>query len=358
MCPYRSSKDDMGKDYYKILEVEKSASKDEIKRAFRKKAHEHHPDKGGDQQKFKEINEAYQVLSDETKRQQYDQFGQTFDGAGPGFGGFGGGQGFGGVNFEDLSDIFGDFFGGGGGRGRVQRGEDILIDISLTFKESIFGTEKEVTITKNNPCERCAGVGAEPGTSMKTCATCEGKGFTIGVQRTMLGAVQMRQACATCHGEGEVPETPCTTCNGSGTVYGRKTLRVDIPAGIEDGMRIRVRGEGESIGTSGEDGDLYLRIHVEGDKRFERKGTHLFTKKTIGFTQAALGCTVEVDSVDGKVKLKVPAGVQSGERLRLKGKGVPDGRGRGDQYVEIRVVTPTKLSRKQRKLFEELDLNE
>lgn len=350
----------MSKDYYNILGVEKSASKDEVKRAFRKKAHEYHPDKGGDEQKFKEVNEAYQVLGDETKRQQYDQFGTTFDQAGGGaggFSGFGSQSGFHNVNFEDLGDLFGDMFGGftGGGGRRARRGDDILVDVDLTFKESVFGAEKEISVTKSNACDRCGGVGAEPGTNLKTCNDCSGQGFTTQVQRTMLGAVQTRVACRTCSGQGEIPETKCSTCGGDGIVHGERTLRVDIPAGVDDGMRIRVRGEGEAIG-GGENGDLYIRLHVAEDPRFERRGKDIFSVEEIGFTQAALGAEIETDTVDGKVKLKIPAGIQSDERLRLKGRGVPHGNWKGDQYVVIKVKTPKKLSREQKKLLEELNL--
>lgn len=348
----------MSMNPYEILGVEKSASKDDIKRAFRKKAHQHHPDKGGDPEKFKEINAAYQILNDDQKRQQFDQFGTTFDQAGAG--GFGGGQGFGGfqgMHFEDLGDLFGDMFGGGfgGGRARTARGNDILVDVEVSFKESIFGTEKEIQVSKENLCERCGGEGAEPATQMKTCSDCDGNGVRLEVKRTILGAVQTKTACSTCHGKGEVPETACENCDGSGTQYGRKTLRVDIPAGVENGMKIRVRGQGESIGAAGEPGDLYLQLHVKDDPRFERAGNNVFVKKNIGFTQAALGDEVEVDTVDGSVKLKIPSGTQSGDKLKLKGKGV---RGRGDQIVIVQVVTPKKLSRKQKKVLEELDLKE
>lgn len=350
----------MPKDYYNILGVEKGASKDEIKKAFRKKAHEYHPDKeGGDEAKFKEVNEAYQVLSDDTKRQQYDQFGQTFDSASAGGfpGGFPGGFS-GNINFDDLGDIFGDFFGGGRSRARAPHGQDILVDVDLTFKESVFGVEKELSVTKNNMCERCGGHGSEPATAMKTCSDCNGDGVKVTVQRTILGNIQQRVTCDTCNGRGEMPETPCSACSGSGFEYGRKTLRVDIPAGVENGMKIRIRGEGESIGSRGQAGDLYLRVHVKQDKRFERDGSTLYSTKKIGFTQAALGDEVEVDTVDGLVKLKVPAGTQHGDKLRLKGKGVATGSGRGDQIVLMHVVTPKKLSRKQKKLLKELDLNE
>ncbi len=350
----------MPKDYYNTLGVDKSASKDEIKKAFRAKAHQFHPDKGGDEAKFKEVNEAYQVLGDETKRKQYDQYGQTFDGAGPGAGGFGGfgGQG---MHFEDLGDIFGSMFGsgfGGGGGARAPRGGDALIDVQLTFNESIFGVEKEVSLSKNNACERCAGIGAEPGSSMKTCDTCKGQGYQVKIARTMLGNMQTRVNCEDCNGAGEIPETKCKDCDGDGFTYGKKTLRIDIPAGVEDGMRIRVRGEGESIGRGGESGDLFLQLHVKSDPRFQRDGKDIYVKKTIGFTQAALGDEVQVDTVDGLVKLKIPAGSQSGDRLRMKGKGVPEGSWRGDQYVVLKVQTPKKLSKAQKKLLEELDLRE
>jgi len=351
----------MSKDYYSILGVDKSASKEDIKKAFRAKAHEYHPDKGGDEAKFKEINEAYQILGDEQKRQQYDQFGTTFDGAG-GAGGFGGFSGFqGGMNFEDLGDLCGDMFGafGGSGRGpRRARGSDILMDIDLTFKEAVFGTEKEISVSKNNTCDRCAGVGAEPGTSLKTCTSCNGQGFTVEMRRSMLGAVQTRVTCAVCNGQGEEPETVCSECHGSGVIHGRKTLRVDIPPGVENGMKIRVRNEGEAIGAAGDPGDLYLQLHVEKDPRFERDGFDLYIEKQIGFSQAALGDEVQVETVDGVVNLKIPSGTQSGDRLRLKGKGIPQGGRRGDQYVLIRVMTPRKLSKKQKQLLEELDLNE
>jgi len=352
----------VGKDYYKILEVEKGANKDEIKNAFRKKAHEFHPDKaGGNEEKFKEVNEAYQVLSDEQKRQQYDQFGTTFDNAGAG-GGFEGFQGFGGqgfnVNFEDLGDMFGDFFGGGRSRRGEMHGTDIQVDLELTFKESVFGTEKEINLTKNNNCERCGGVGAEPGSIMKTCSTCDGTGMQTKIQRTILGAMQTRVACADCSGNGETPETLCKDCSGSGIVYEKKSIKIDVPAGVESGMKIRVRGQGESIGAKGQAGNLYVHLYITPDPRFERDQNTIYSTHKIGFTQAALGCEVMTDTIDGKVKLKIPAGTQGGDKLRLKGKGVANGRARGDQIVIIQVVTPTKLSRKEKELLQELDLEE
>lgn len=344
----------MAKDYYKVLGVERTASADEIKRAFRKLAHEHHPDKGGDEAKFKEINEAYQILSDSEKKARYDQFGSA---EGPqGFGGFGG-AGFDPSAFGDLGDIFGSFFGGGGGR-RAARGADIETDLYLSFKEAIFGVSKEISISKTNNCDRCGGQGAEPGTSLKTCETCKGSGVVTNVQRTILGAVQMRSACTACSGRGEIPEKKCTSCNGEGVNRGRKTLRVDVPAGVENGVQMRIRGEGESIGSQGEPGDLYVRLHVSADPRFQREGATIYLKKNIGFTQAALGDTVQIETVDGPVSMKIPPGTQSGDELRLRGKGVPTNRGRGDQIVIIQVVTPTKLDKKQRQLLEELNIRE
>lgn len=359
----------MGKDYYNILGIEKNASEDDIKKAFRKKAHKYHPDKeGGDEEKFKEINEAYQVLKDKQKRAQYDQFGsESFQGGGgfgggQGFGGFGGFQGFQGQagGFEDLGDMFGDIFGfGGRGRGgrKANRGKDIQVDVDLTFEESVFGAEKEITLTKPVACERCGGTGGEPGTNMKTCGECDGQGVRVTVQRTILGNVQSKQTCSACQGQGETPEKNCGTCAGSGLENKKRTLTVRIPSGVEGGNVLRVRGEGEAI-KGGQPGDLFVHVHVKKDKRFERRGATIISEKKIGFTQAALGSTVEVETVDGKVDLKIPSGTQSGSQFRLRGKGVQIRNQRGDQIVVVTVVTPKKLSRSQKKLMEELGLEE
>lgn len=351
----------MSKDYYKILGVDKSASQDDVKRAFRKLAHEHHPDKGGNADKFKEVNEAYQVLGDAEKRKRYDQFGSA---EGPqgfgGFGGFGGAQGFpGGFDpsmFEEFGDIFGSMFGGGGSRGRRARhGEDLAVSLTLSFKEAVFGITKEIPLAKTAHCERCGGVGAEPGSAMKTCATCKGKGTTVQVHQTILGAMQMRTACTDCDGRGEKPEKTCTACQGAGTAHARKTITVDIPPGVDDGVQLRVRGEGEAV-QGGDAGDLYVQLRVTSDPRFRREGTAIYSEKIIGFTQAALGDKVMVDVVDGKVELTIPQGTQSGDQLRLKGKGVPAARGgRGDHIVMIKVQTPTKLGKKEAELLKELD---
>ncbi|MBP9827953.1 molecular chaperone DnaJ [Patescibacteria group bacterium] len=349
----------MAKDYYSILGVSKSASADEIKRAFRKLAHEHHPDKGGNADKFKEINEAYQALGDPEKRQRYDQFGSADAGAGGFPGGFDFSQFGGAAGFEDLGDIFGNMFGmGGGGRTRRERGSDLGVHVTLSFHDAIFGVSKEIVINRSNTCDRCAGTTAEPGSKMAACTTCKGNGYVIKVQRTMLGAMQVRAACDDCQGRGEKPEKFCSTCHGEGTVQGKKTVRVDIPAGIEDDTRLRVRGEGDSIGVRGDTGDLYIDVNVTPDPRFTRNGVTIFTKLKIGFTQAALGDTVRIDTVDGPVEMKIPAGTQAGDELRLKGKGVPHGRNRGDQIVVVQVVTPTKLSKQQKTALEELGLKE
>ena len=353
----------MPKDFYERLGVSKSATPDEIKQAFRKLAHKYHPDKpGGDEAKFKEINEAYQVLSDSTKRQQYDQFGSTVFENG-GFGNAGAGQGFsgfsgfsGGAGFEDLGDIFGDLFGGGG-RQRTRRGRDIEMDAELSFKDSVFGIEKTVQVTKPSVCERCAGTGGEPGVKMETCGTCKGSGVEIGIQRTILGNIQTKRMCSTCEGLGEKPTKTCTTCHGAGIEKKQRTLTVTIPSGVENGSVLRVRGEGEAV-KGGASGDLFVHIHVARDARFTREGHHIHSEVKIGFTQAALGDTIEVETIDGKGELKIPSGTQSGTQFRLRGKGVQIGHNRGDQLITVEVMTPRKLNNKQKKLFEELDLRE
>lgn len=359
----------MSKDYYKTLGVEKSASKDEIKKAFRKLAHQYHPDKKtGDETKFKEVNEAYQVLSDDSKRQQYDQFGSTFDQQG-GFGGGAswddfmraaqGGGGFGGnVNF-DFGDIFGDIFGGGGGRSRSRRprGNDIQIDVEIDFKDVITGLEKEVNLTKNNDCGTCDGKGAKPGTEMERCSTCGGQGQVQRVQRTILGAMQTVVTCPDCAGQGQSPKEKCSQCRGTGIDRTKSTFTVKIPAGIDDGQSIRLSGKGESAGVGGDAGDMYVLVHVRPDQRFVRSGYDIHSQVEISYTQAVLGDTVSVETVEGDKKLKIPSGTVSGQKIRLRGLGVPhiQGGGRGDQYVTAVIDVPTKVSRKAKKLLEELE---
>lgn len=349
------------KDYYKILGVDKTASEDDIKKAYRRLAHQHHPDKnGGSDEKFKEINEAYQVLSNKEKRAQYDQFGTTFDQAGAGgqgpFGGFGGFGGNGGgfnINFEDLGDMFGDFFGGGRGRGRVQaRGEDIVVDFTLTFAEAVLGTEKVISIRRGVACDVCGGSGAEPGTSVKRCITCGGSGQVAQVQRTILGAIQTVATCTTCHGAGTVPEKECRHCHGSGVEKKTSDLTIRIPAGVSDGDTMKFAGKGEASLHRGAPGDLYVRLHVQRDDRFEREGYDLRTTVFVKFSQAVNGGTIEVPTVDGSVKLKIPDGTQSGTIFRVRGKGIAD---RGDLYVRVEVAVPKRLSRKARKLLEEFE---
>lgn len=378
----------MSKDYYKTLGVDKNASQDEIKKAFRKLAHEHHPDKkGGNSEKFKEANEAYGVLGDAEKRKQYDQFGSAAfnGGAGAGYGGghggqgggfsgfegfdfsgFGqGGQGAGGQGFEfDLGDIFGSVFGGGGrgrggrgGRGQAPRGQDIQVDVSLSFKESVFGLDKEIHVTKNAKCSSCKGSRAEPGTSLKTCKTCGGEGHVIKQQRTILGMMENVVSCHDCEGTGKVPETKCKACKGKGIESKKETIRIVIPPGIENGETLRVRGSGEAI-ANGESGDLYFRIYVKADPKFRKQGHDLYADLPIGVATAAIGGQAEFENLDEKLIVKIPEGIQHGEILRIKGKGVPHAAGkeshRGELMLRVVIRIPSKLNKEQRKLFEGL----
>ncbi|MEI6494920.1 MAG: molecular chaperone DnaJ [bacterium] len=354
----------MSKDYYEILGLDKKASKDEVKKAFHKLAHKYHPDKtGGDDVKFKEINEAYQTLSDDSKRSQYDTYGQTFNGGGGGGpGGFGGFEGFdfsgfqngsgqGGVEF-DLGDIFSEFFGGGRSQGR--RGRDISVDIQITFKESVFGTERKVLINKIAECDTCRGSGAAVGVKTKKCQTCDGKGIIREARRSFLGQVMTNKECPTCHGKGEIPEKACATCGGEGVIKKNTEVKLDIPAGIENGEMIRLSGQGEAI-SGGATGDLYVKIHVDKHPTFTREGANLLLNLNIKFTDAITGADYPIETLDGKLTIKVPEGVSSGEILRIKGEGVPyKGAKRGDLYVKIIVKTPTKLSKKARQLIDEL----
>jgi len=359
----------MSKDYYKTLGVEKGATQEEIKKAFRKMAHKHHPDKpGGDEAKFKEVNEAYQVVGDETKRKQYDQFGADFQQQG----GFGGGAGWddfmrsarGGGGFQggnvhfDFGDMFGDMFGfGGGGRGRRQhRGSDIQVDVELTFEEAAFGVEKEIKLQKQNDCSVCSGSGAEPGSDVKTCSECGGRGQVARVQQTILGAMQTAVTCPTCHGHGQKAEKTCKHCGGNGVTRSESSYIVKIPGGIDTGGTIRLTGKGESGGAGEQSGDLYVQVHVRPKAGFERREFDIYTSKTITFTQAVLGHKIEIDTLDGKKKLVIPEGTQPGQKFKLKNLGVTrlQRGGRGNQYVTVSVDVPKKLSRKAKKLVEEL----
>lgn len=348
----------MVKDFYKILGVEKGATPDQIKTAFRELAHKHHPDKqGGDAVKFKEINEAYQVLGNAEKRAKYDQFGSVaFDG-GSGPGGFGGfdPSGFQSADLGDFGDLFGSMFGfGGQRRGANARGIDIETDVDLTFEEAAFGAEKSLRLYKSNRCSICAGGGIEPGSKMKSCQACDGKGQVNIVQRTVFGAMQTMRTCVDCAGRGQVPEKSCSRCKGSGAVKEEKEVRIKVPAGVDNGGIMKIREEGEAGLHGAPPGDLYLRLHVRPHKQFEREGDVVLSEKIIGFTQAALGDSVEVPTLHGPVMLKIPAGTQSATQFRLRGKGI---RG-ADHLVTALVSTPERLTRDQKKLLEELDLRE
>jgi molecular chaperone DnaJ len=351
------------KDYYSILGVEKSASKDDIKKAFRKLAHKYHPDKkGGDEARFKEIGEAYAVLGNEKKRAEYDAYGQTFGGAGGGpQGGFGGfdfsnfSQGFGGngqqVEF-DFGDIFSDFFGGS--RGGQRRGRDISIDVELSFKESVFGVERRVLLNKTGLCDACRGSGAEKGAGMTTCVTCNGTGKVHETKQTMFGAFASTHPCQVCHGTGEVPKAKCGDCAGMGVKKQEEEIPIAVPAGINNGEMIRLTGAGEAI-PGGMSGDLYVKVHVKPDERFKKEGHDLIMPLSIKLTDALLGTSMKIETLDGELTLKIPAGISFGERLRIKNKGVPKGAGsRGDLYVTINIQVPGKLSRAAKKAAQAL----
>ena len=353
------------RDYYDILGVGKSADATEIKKAYRKLAMKYHPDKNpGDkeaEEKFKEINEAYEVLSDETKRKNYDQFGH--EGVnGQGFGGAGGfgGQGFGG--FDDIfGDIFGDMFGGGFGGGSrprrrgPERGADIKQRINISFEEAAFGKKVQVKINRSEECDQCHGSGAKPGTSKKTCPTCHGSGQVQSVQRTPFGNIASTRTCSTCNGEGEVIDSPCSKCHGKGSIRKTKTIEVDIPAGIDEGQMIKLGGQGELGTRGGPRGDLYIEVNVKPHQLFTREGYDVYLEMPITFAQATLGERIQVPTLDGKVEYEIPEGTQTGTVFRLKGKGIPKLRSnvRGDQYVKVTVEIPKKLNEKQKELVRE-----
>lgn len=358
----------MDKDYYKILGVSSGSSRDEIKRAYRRLAHQYHPDKkGGDEAKFKEINEAYQVLSDERKRAQYDQFGSAFEGAGRGFGGFDfshfwnqPGQGRGKFSTEDFGfeDIFGDVFEGFGlgGKKRNKRGQDISVDIEITLEEAFGGLAKDLELKKYILCDNCNGTGGQPGTKFIECSICGGRGEVEQIQRSFIGAFRQVRTCGVCLGEGKKPEKICKKCSGEGRVVGIEKIAIKIPAGVSHGEILKIEARGEMGARGLAAGDLYVKIYVRRHQQFKRDGDDIYISRDISFTQAALGDTIEVLTLGGKVDLKIPPGIESDKLLRLKEKGMPHlyGGGRGDQYVKIRVITPKKLNKRQKELIERL----
>ena len=355
------------KNYYDILGIQKNASEEDIKKAFRKLAHKYHPDKkGGDEAKFKEVSEAYSVLSDKKKRSEYDTHGRSFaggqgGGAQGGAGGFGGFdfsnfQGFGGQgqSFEfDLGDIFGEAFGGGQ-RGARARGRDISIDIELTFRESIFGTDRRVLISKMATCDICGGTGAKKGSKMMTCTTCNGKGDIRESRNTIFGAFTSTRVCPRCHGKGQIPEDVCEACRGEGIRKREEEIHVVIPVGVEDGEMVRMPGRGEATST-GSAGDLYVKLHVKADAKFSRDGNNLVTVLPIKLSDALLGGEYRIQTLDGEEVVRVPQGVPHGELIRVRGRGVPYGRGsRGDLLVRVDIQFPKKLSRSAQDLVEKL----
>ncbi|KUJ72925.1 molecular chaperone DnaJ [Thiomicrospira sp. WB1] len=339
------------RDYYEVLDVSKTATEGEIKKAYRKMAMRYHPDRNPDnpdaEVKFKEASEAYEVLSDPQKRQAYDQFGHAgVDGQAQG-GGFGGG-GF------DFGDIFGDIFGGGfGGRRGPQPGNDLQYELDVSLEDAVSGTEVDIRIPTKEVCDKCDGSGAEPGSDVQTCPTCEG----MGKVRMQQGFFAVERTCPTCHGTGKIVKTPCKACRGEGYKRSHKTLSVKIPAGVDNGDRIRLQGEGEAGEPGAPHGDLYVRIHVKPHKIFTRDGNNLLCELPLAFTTAALGGTIEVPTLEGKANLKIPAGTQSGQRFKLAGKGVKSVRSNriGDMIVQVHIETPVKLNSDQKALLEQLE---
>ncbi|HCY17849.1 MAG: Chaperone protein DnaJ [Candidatus Nomurabacteria bacterium GW2011_GWF2_35_12] len=362
----------MNKDYYDILGVNKNASKDDIKKAFYKLAHKYHPDKKeGNEAKFKQVNEAYQVLSDDSKRSKYDQFGSGFENVQQGYGGHGqsGFEGFDFSNFSggfqnsnadfdfgNLNDIFSDFFTGGTGRGRAQarRGRDISTEIQISFSESVFGTSRKILITKTSNCNICNGSGAKLNTKMEICKYCNGQGKIREAKRTILGTISSTKICEECLGSGEVPKEKCETCKGKGVLRKEVEVSINIPAGIRDGEMIRMAGGGEAV-SKGTAGDLYIKINVASHAVFKREGNDLVMNLDLKLSDALLGTEYPIQTLDGQISVKIPEGVSINEILRVKGKGIPISKNkRGDLLIKLKIKLPGKLSRKSRELIEQL----
>ena len=359
----------MKKDYYETLGIKKNASKEEIKKAFYKLAHKYHPDKKeGDEAKFKQVNEAYQVLSDDGKRAKYDQYGSGFENMGQGGGGFTGEQGgFGGFDFSgfqngntdfdfgNLNDIFSDFFGGGGGsRREARRGRDISTEVQIFFADSVFGTTRKVLITKTSSCLTCHGSGAKEGSGMVTCKRCNGQGKIREAKRTILGTISSTKICEECNGAGEVPKELCEKCKGKGVLRREEEVSIVIPAGIRDGEMIRMTGYGEAI-SRGTAGDLYIKINVAPHPIFKRDGHDLSMILNLKLSDALLGVKYPIQTLDGEIEVTIPEGVAINEILRVRGKGVPFSKNkRGDLLIKLNIKLPAKLSRKSREIIEEL----
>lgn len=357
------------RDFYEILGVDKSAPADEIKKAYRKKAIEFHPDKNqGDataEEKFKEAAEAYEILSNQDKRSRYDQFGHAGMGGAAGGGGFGGGH----MNMEDIFSQFGDIFGGGfGGFGggqsqrgrRVNRGSNLRVKVKLNLKEIAYGTEKKIKVNKYISCEPCSGTGAENGSSYSTCGTCNGSGQVTKVQQTFLGHMQTQSVCPSCGGEGQIITHKCKSCSGNGIVKGEEVITINIPAGVEDGMQLSVSGKGNAAARGGINGDLIVVIEEEQNAQLKRDGQNLLYDHYISMPDAALGTTIEIPTVDGKAKIKVPAGTQAGKVFRLRSKGLPsvEYHGQGDLLVNINVWTPQKLNKEETEMMEKMQASD
>lgn len=354
------------RDYYEVLGVSKDASPDEIKKAYRRLAVKHHPDKeGGDETKFKEASEAYEVLRDSSKRQRYDQFGHAGVGGNgngggnpyAGYGGFGQGQE---VHFDfgdlGLGDIFSSFFGGGQQqRTKQARGRDVESSVEITFEQAVFGTEVTLNLSLEDNCEHCKGSTVEPGYELKTCDQCKGSGQVVSVTKTIFGNIQQASVCSKCRGRGKIPEKECSVCKGKGTQRKSQEIALKIPAGIDDGTTIRLREHGEAV-ANGPKGDLYVNVRVKPHKKFTREGDIILSEETVGMAEAALGTEIDVETVDGPVKMKIPAGTQSGTDFKLSGHGVPHLRSetRGAHIVTLHVETPSKPNKRQKELLEEL----
>jgi molecular chaperone DnaJ len=350
----------VSRDYYEILGVGRDASADDIKKAYRQAALKWHPDRNPDakeeaERKFKEASKAYQVLSDADKRAQYDRYGEAaFEGGG---GGFDFSSAFAGGAFEEvLGDLFGDFFGGGrrgASRSRSTRGDDLRYDLEIGFEEAARGCEKHISVPRTTSCETCSGSGAKPGTTPESCPACRGAGQV----RFQQGLFHIAKTCGQCNGEGRLNRTPCTTCRGAGRSRSMREIKVKVPAGVDNGSRLKLRGEGEAGVRGGPSGDLYVVLSVAEHEVLHRDGANIVCQRPISIVDAALGAEVDVPTLDGLVKLKIPAGTQHGKIFRLSGKGVPDlrrgGSVRGDQYVAVQVEVPTKLTKKQKKLLEQ-----